>query len=96
MTKKLSKLKNDIVYIDPITMQKICSFNECIKKFTIEGVETQQSPKGSLYDYVVCFHECVECGRRYRSRADKKKGYNMKMDNLFAREADPVTEEVNK
>jgi hypothetical protein len=86
--KLLSKKKNDVTYIDPITMQKACSFNECIAKFTKEGTEIIKSPKGSMYDYVVCYHECIQCGRRERGKADKKKGYKMKMNNMFTRAPD--------
>jgi hypothetical protein len=35
MTKqfKLSKLKVDIDFVDPVTFKKVCSFNQCIEKF---------------------------------------------------------------
>jgi len=89
--KKLSKKKNDVIYIDPITMEKVCSFNECINKFTKEGTNTIKSTKGSLYDYVVCYHECTQCGRRVQSRADRSKGFHLKMDNMFTREPDNET-----
>jgi hypothetical protein len=79
---KLKKLKVDITYIDPKTMEKVCSFNECIDKFTIEGEETIKSPKGPLYDYVVCYHECSQCGRRERLRGDKSKAYKLKMTRM--------------
>ena len=85
---KLSKKKNDIIYIDPVTMQKVCSFNECINKFTKEGTEVIKSPKGSMYDYVVYYHECTQCGRRERGKEDKKKGYQTKMKNMFTRGPD--------
>lgn len=85
---KLSKKKNDVIYIDPITMQRVCSFNECIDKFTKEGTEVIKSPKGSMYDYVVCYHECTQCSRRERGREDKKKGYKTKMENMFTRGPD--------
>jgi len=86
--KKLSKRKNDVIYIDPVTMEKVCSFNECVDKFTIEGIETITSPKGSMYDYVVCYHECTQCSRRERTKADRSKGYKIKMENLFTRAPD--------
>lgn len=87
-TVKLSKKKNDVIYIDPVTMQKVCSFNECINKFTKEGTEVIKSPKGSMYDYVVFYQECTQCGRRERGKADKKKGYTTKMKNMFTRGPD--------
>jgi len=74
---KLKPLKNDIDYIDPVTLQKVCSFNQCIEKFTITGhQDSVRYPKFNNGEPLVThahYHECNECGRRYRSRADKKK-----------------------
>jgi hypothetical protein len=81
-TKKLTKKKDDVIYIDPVTMEKVCSFNECIEKFTKEGTDIIKSPKGDLYDYVVCYHECTQCGRKERFKGDRSKGYKLKMENM--------------
>ena len=74
---KLSKLKNDIDFIDPITMQKVCSFNQCINKFTGEGSdEITTYPKwknGEPLVKTTHFHVCFECGRKHRSKSDKSK-----------------------
>ena len=75
--KQLSKLKVDIDYIDPKTMQKVCSFNQCIDKFTIEDQqEITTYPKwknGLPLVKISYFHTCSECGRKHKSRADKTK-----------------------
>lgn len=74
---KLSKLKVDIDYIDPVTMQKTCSFNQCIHKFTDTGTEEIVTyPKwkgGEKHIRISNFHSCVDCGRRHISKGDKKK-----------------------
>ena len=74
---KLSKLKNDIDFIDPVTMQKVCSFNQCVNKFTEEGSEEITTyPKwkdGAPLIKTTHYHLCNECGRKHRSKADKSK-----------------------
>ena len=74
---KLSKLKVDIDYIDPKTMQKVCSFNQCIDKFTVQSTEEITTyPKWKGGDPLIKtshFHVCFECGRKHRSKTDIKK-----------------------
>lgn len=74
---KLSKLKVDIDYIDPATMQKKCSFNQCIDKFknacTEEIVTYPKWKNGEKHVRLTHFHSCVECNRRHISKGDKKK-----------------------
>ena len=73
----LKPVKVDIDFIDPATMQKVCSFNQCIKKFVGGGTERVVTyPKwknGEPLVKVSHFHSCSECGRRYTSKQDKKK-----------------------
>jgi len=75
--KKLSYLKVDIDYIDPVTMEKVCSFNQCIDKFTVESQEeitTYPRWKDGLpLVKTSYFHACSDCGRKHKSRADKIK-----------------------
>jgi hypothetical protein len=74
---KLKKLKTDIDYIDPKTMQKVCSFNQCIEKFTITGQEEITTyPKWRDGDPLIKtthYHVCSDCGRKHRSQKDKSK-----------------------
>ena len=74
---KLKKLKVDLDYIDLVTLEKICSFNQCIDKFTEQGTEEITFyPKwkdGLLLVKTSHFHICSECGTKYRSKLDTKK-----------------------
>jgi hypothetical protein len=88
---KLTKKKVDVFYIDPKTMEQVCSFNQCVDKFTIEGEEIKPTKYGK--EFVTCYHECTECGRREISQSDKKRaakiyrerGGQSKFENEFDR-----------
>jgi hypothetical protein len=74
--KKLTKVKEDVIFIDPLTMKKICSLNECINKFdTVTEQAFKRMKRGVEFDLVQQFHVCNECGRRYASHTDKHKNY---------------------
>lgn len=72
----LVKRKNDIKFFDLTTMQVICTFNQCIDKFTISGQEeVVKTPKwndGKPIHSISYFHQCNECGKKVASRDDKK------------------------
>lgn len=70
---KLSKKKNDITFIDPVTMQARCTFNQCVDKFTIEGIEVQKLSNGN--EFTSAYHECNECGQRVKGRGDGKRAW---------------------
>jgi hypothetical protein len=70
---KLSKKKDDIVFIDPKTMQSRCTFNQCVKKFTVEDYEVKILESGK--EFVSAFHACNECGQRVKAKGDGTKGY---------------------
>lgn len=70
---KLSKKKDDIIFIDPKTMQPRCSFNQCVKKFTIEDYDVRILDSGK--EFVSAFHACNECGQRVKAKGDGTKGY---------------------
>jgi hypothetical protein len=76
-TKKLKPLKVDVVFLDPVTMVKICSLNECIEKFTLSGTTQETSYPKWLHGKPLIkdchYRECVECHRRYKAREDKRK-----------------------
>jgi len=66
---KLSKRKSDISFLDPVTMEVVCTLNQCYKKFTIEKTEVKIYPSGK--EWVLAFHECTECGRRVQGIKDR-------------------------
>ena len=75
--KKLKPVKVDVVFLDPVTMEKICSLNECIEKFTL-SVTTQETsyPKwlnGKPLIKDCHYRECAECHRRHKAREDIRK-----------------------
>ena len=70
---KLSKRKSDISFIDPVTMQVRCTFNGCVDKFTVEGIEVQTLPNGN--EFTTAYHECSECGQRIKARGDGKRAW---------------------
>jgi hypothetical protein len=68
------RLRKDLVYIDPDTMIKKCSWNECYEKFNT--VHINEEIKNVLdQDFVVKkhWHSCDECGRMVKSTEDKNK-----------------------
>ena len=74
--KKLTPVKHDVVFIDPVTLQKVCSLNECIKKFDSVTEQTfKRTKRGVEFDLVQQFHVCNECGRRHASHTDKHANY---------------------
>jgi hypothetical protein len=83
---KLSKKKVDVSYIDPVTMEVVCTFNQCYKKFTIEGTEVITFDSGK--EYVQGFHECSECGRRVKGRGDSSRGYKEQQGRKDAKQSD--------
>ena len=70
---KLSTKKDDIVFIDPKTMQPRCTFNQCVKKFTVEDYDVKILDSGK--EFVSAFHACNECGQRVKAKGDGTKGY---------------------
>jgi hypothetical protein len=82
---KLSKKKEDVSFIDPVTMEVRCTFNQCHKKFTIEGSAEVISDNGN--EYSVFYHECSECGQRVRGRGDSTKGWLRHLSRICSGEA---------
>lgn len=69
---KLKKLRNDVIFIDPKTGEKLCSFNQCVKKFDrIEEEIVTREYKNEVINFVQQHHICNECRRKYRNRSDK-------------------------
>ena len=76
----LVKRKNDIKFFDLNTMEVVCTFNQCIDKFTISGQEEiVKNPKwnqGNPVHSISHFHQCNECGKKVSSKEDKKTSKN--------------------
>lgn len=68
--KKLPNIK-DTKFIDPITRNIICSYNQCYSKF-VETFETKIWKKDNTdYEYKNKSHVCPDCNRKILSNADK-------------------------
>jgi len=87
MASKLSKKKVDVSFCDPMTFEVVCTFNQCVNKFTIEGSEEiKKFPKwknGQPVIFTQSYHQCSECGRKVVGRTDKSKTYHSYMDNIL-------------
>ena len=81
---KLSKKKNDITFIDPVTMQVRCTFNQCIDKFTLQGMEVKNMPNGN--EFTSAYHECNECGQRVKGKGDSKRAWHNHLDRVISGE----------
>jgi len=71
---KLRPILRDIDFLDKDTLQKVCSYNQCYKKFEV-NTEEQTYFSESKNSEVVSesqFHECTECGRRYSTKNDTR------------------------
>jgi len=90
--KKLTKVKNDIVWLNPKTMEKLCSLNECINKFDSVVDETfmREYPRtGETLQVVQQSHVCKECGRKYASRTDKHQNYKLYLNARMTGASNP-------
>ena len=91
---KLSKLKKDVDFLDSVTFEKVCSFNQCIAKFEPHSEVIEHRNRVGTYLKDNYFHKCRECGRRMQGRQDKKKTYNSVMTAITSgRYAPSVVEE---
>ncbi len=77
---KLTKKKNDISFIDPVTMEVVCTYNQCYQKFTIEEFEIVPMPSGK--EFVKAYHKCNECGRTIKGKGDSSRAYGLFMERL--------------
>jgi hypothetical protein len=90
----LSKRKNDIKFFNLETGEVVCTFNQCLHKFTVTGSHdiTRTPIVGMDVDnnYIrsevvskTYFHQCSECGRKVSDKEDKNKFFNSYMDNKY-------------
>lgn len=72
-----AKIKNDIRFVDPITMEVVCNYNGCKDKFNMvnEPVTLLHTPN-KIQQREITFmtqsRQCEECGRKFQLDVDKK------------------------
>lgn len=82
----LSKRKNDIKFFNLDTGEVVCTFNQCLHKFTEVGshsitrtpvIDKDDDDKFIRTEVVSesYYHQCSECGRKVSDKADKSKSY---------------------
>ncbi len=83
--KKLPKNKADVKFLDPVTFEVKCSYNECYKKFVpdtnVLTWNTRYNDKPTVFSSF--FHRCPDCGMKMRSRADADASYNSYHASIF-------------
>ena len=80
---KLHKLSNDVDFLDPVTMKKVCSFNQCIDKFVVAEEEIDDRRCLGWGTRTSYFHKCSECGRKITNRQDKRRTAKSAFDALI-------------
>jgi hypothetical protein len=91
----LSKRKNDIKFFNLETGEVVCTFNQCLHKFTITGthditrtpvVGMDENDKFIRKEVVseTYYHQCSECGRKVSDKADKNKSFDSYVKNKQA------------
>ena len=93
---KLSKLEVDVDFLDPVTFEKVCSFNQCIAKFEPHSEVIEHRNRIATYLKDSYFHKCMECGRRMQSKQDKNKTYDSVMTALASSRYAPGYEQEEK
>lgn len=94
----LSKRKNDVKFFNLETGEVVCTFNQCLHKFTEVGChDIIRNPVIGMDDdekfirkEVVSqtfFHQCSECGRKISDKTDKKKSF----DSYITKKMNTVT-----
>ena len=98
MALKKKSEKDDVRFIDPVTMQVRCSYNQCYQKFVESSRPDIKTPFwGDTYHPIkstVYFHKCSECGMSFSSNEDKSRSIRDYNNNLF--EDHVLTPEENK
>ncbi len=72
-----ASIKNDIRFIDPKTLEVICTYNGCKEKFSIVNEEkiekhTPNKVQERNINYMVQSRQCSECGKKFQLDIDKK------------------------
>ncbi len=97
MALKKKPAKDDVRFIDPVTMQVKCSYNQCYQKFVESSRIGVKTPLWRDYHPVkstTYFHKCSECGMSFSSNEDKSKSSRDYHENQFKNHV--LTPEENK
>jgi hypothetical protein len=92
MVKKMTKKKVDVSFLDPVTMEVVCTFNGCVDKFTEEDFEIHTLDSGKTF--VSYFHKCNECGRKAKAKGDGIKAYKKWREVMSARDPSTLSPET--
>lgn len=72
-----AKIKNDIRFVDPVTMEVTCNYNGCKDKFEIIDepktfAHIPNKVQKREITYMSQSRQCSECGRKFQLDIDKK------------------------
>jgi len=72
-----ASIKNDIRFVDPITMEVVCNYNGCKDKFSIiNDSKTVKHIPNRIQEREITFmvqsRQCSECNRKFQLDIDKK------------------------
>jgi len=84
----MKKMKEDISFIDPKTMQVRCTFNGCVDKFSVEEDFEVSVIKNGRYS-LTSFHTCNECGQRINSSGKSRRAYKKWLEVKNLHHEDP-------
>lgn len=79
MALKKKKEKDNVTFIDPVTMEARCTYNDCYEKFVEATRHKIRTPEWRDYTpvkFLHHFHECPDCGMTYTSKEDKNKNFH--------------------
>jgi hypothetical protein len=83
----LGKIKNDIKFFDPVTMEVICTYNGCHSKFDLmyeEKIYVIPTRKSSSVSYTEQYRVCNECNKKFQSDIDKKVSLSNRTNSVNA------------
>lgn len=86
--KKLPKNKADVKFLDNETLEVVCTYNQCYKKFEPSSdwlIWTPEWREFSPVKFENFFHECTECGRRQQNKEDKTKSISSYRNVMLTR-----------
>ena len=66
---KLTTVKGDIRFYNPMFAEEYCSLNQCIDKFDSVIQLVEKTAKGN--SYYAYYHVCKECGNKHMSSRNK-------------------------
>jgi hypothetical protein len=77
MTSRVKPISSDVVFINPDNNEAECTYNTCVKNFTIKGEEdrviTDYWSDGTPIPYKFFFSQCNKCNRVISTDADKNR-----------------------